>query len=178
MKEQRPECSCRQEEEPQNGGSLLTEEQTPCGKGILPNGIQDLDIVIYDLLKDLELQLLGSEPEIHGITPKQTILLRKVRQVSRATASQIGEMMGITSGPVTTLTHGLVEKQLLERTVDVDDRRVVWFALTERGEALIREVIAHRQANVQAFLGALPTHSRDDFYRLYGDVRNALKALR
>ena len=178
MREQKTDCSRRQEEEQQSADALLTEERVPCGKEILPNGIQDLDIVIYDLLKDLELQLLGSEPELHGITPKQTILLRKVRQVSRATASQIGEMMGITSGPVTTLTHGLVEKQLLARAVDEDDRRVVWFTLTERGEALIREVIAHRQANVQAFLGALPAHSRDDFYRLYSDVRNALKLLR
>jgi DNA-binding MarR family transcriptional regulator len=134
-----------------------------------------LDVIIYDLVRDIQLKVFSPLPEFPDVTATQTILLRKLS--GPVTASQIGEMMGITSGPVTTLTHGLVRKGYLRRDFDQRDRRVVWYSLSDSGLTLIRRIADRRQATLHAFLSALPDHTKDDFSRLYTDVHRALRTL-
>lgn len=51
--------------------------------------------------------------------------------------------MGVTSGPVTSLTKRLITKGLVSRHRDANDGRVVWFSLTEEGVRLAEELDNH-----------------------------------
>lgn len=55
------------------------------------------------------------------------------------THTQIGCALNMKKGGVTTLVDGLVEKNMVKRCNDPDDRRKVWIRLTKEGTA-------HRQA--------------------------------
>lgn len=82
-------------------------------------------------------QLLGQETRRLGITIPQAHLLRQLRRREACTAAMVGEILGITSGPVTSITRRLERRGLIHRRRDRTDRRVVWFSLTEAGNALL-----------------------------------------
>ncbi|OFW76884.1 MAG: hypothetical protein A2201_13820 [Alicyclobacillus sp. RIFOXYA1_FULL_53_8] len=93
------------------------------------------------------------EPDI---TVPQAFLLNNLRRRGPSTASAIGEILRVTSGPVTSLTKRLIAKGLVSRHRDENDGRVVWFSLTEEGVRLAEELDRHslkRWALVMDLLG-------------------------
>ena len=107
--------------------------------------LNELAVRVNDLLPLLATKLIHfvkdfPEPDI---TVAQAFLLNHLRRRGPSTASGIGEMMGVTSGPVTSLTKRLIARGLLHRYRDEVDGRVVWFALTEEGERLADELDKH-----------------------------------
>lgn len=87
-------------------------------------------------------QILGQETRRLGITIPQAHLLRQLRRRGELTAAMVGDLMGITSGPVTSITSRLEAHGLIRRRRDANDRRVVWFSLAPAGDALLDRFIA------------------------------------
>lgn len=93
------------------------------------------------------------EPDI---TVPQAFLLNNLWRHGPSTASAIGEILRVTSGPVTSLTKRLIARGLVSRHRDENDGRVVWFSLTEEGVRLAEELNQHsltRWAQVMGLLG-------------------------
>jgi DNA-binding MarR family transcriptional regulator len=109
--------------------------------------VDELAAEVNDLLPTMAAKLLHFVQDIPGVdlTPVQGFLLRHIQVHGSCTASAIGSMMGITSGPVTSLTQRLIGKGLLQRSKDPEDGRVHWFSLTQAGHNLAQKVAAHRQ---------------------------------
>lgn len=107
----------------------------------------ELAAEVNDLLPTMAAKLLDFIREVPGseITLAQGFLLRHLQVHGPCTASNIGLMLGITSGSVTSLTKRLMTKGLLQRTKDPEDGRVHWFSLTRAGEAAAQQVALHRQ---------------------------------
>lgn len=105
-----------------------------------------------------------------GLTVPQAYLLRQLRKLGPWTAAQVGEALGITSGPVTSLTKRLIREGLLSRDGDPHDRRVAWFSCTPRGVALLdamspmvwqgffQEIGTERAAEIFEMMRALTRH--------------------
>lgn len=87
-------------------------------------------------------QLLGQETRRLGITIPQAHLMRQLRRRKECTAATVGDVLGITSGPVTSITRRLEQHGLIRRRRDPVDRRVVWFSLTSEGDATLDRFIA------------------------------------
>lgn len=83
------------------------------------------------------------QKEFH-LTPVQFFILHHLLQHERMTVSRLGELLGLTSGATTIAINRLEESQLIERTRDMNDRRVVWLQLTEQGEELIQSSLQKR----------------------------------
>lgn len=101
--------------------------------------------IFDEMLADVShvlVQLLGQETRRLGITIPQAHLMRQLRRRGECTAATVGEVLGITSGPVTSITRRLEQHGLIRRRRDADDRRVVWFSLTAEGDALLDRFIA------------------------------------
>ncbi|MCL6598667.1 MAG: MarR family transcriptional regulator [Alicyclobacillus macrosporangiidus] len=80
---------------------------------------------------------------VPDVTLTQAFLLHHLRHHGPCTASMIADLLGITSGPVTSVTKRLIQRGLLHRRPDEKDGRVVWFSLTEAGEALADTLSKH-----------------------------------
>ncbi|SFU34373.1 MarR family winged helix-turn-helix transcriptional regulator [Alicyclobacillus macrosporangiidus] len=80
---------------------------------------------------------------VPDVTLPQAFLLHHLRHHGPCTASTIADLLGVTSGPVTSLTKRLIQRGLLHRRPDEKDGRVVWFSLTEAGEALADTLSRH-----------------------------------
>ncbi len=94
---------------------------------------------LFPVLMQNLLQHVTRETHKLGLTVAQFYFLRQLRRAGPWTAAQVGEALGITSGPVSGLTKRLIAQGLVARRADEDDRRVAWFSITERGEALLTE---------------------------------------
>ncbi|MBX5436093.1 MAG: MarR family transcriptional regulator [Alicyclobacillaceae bacterium] len=112
-----------------------------------------LDRVVPDLLRDM-VQFLTDLPGAPVVTVPQAYLLRHL-QSRPLTASQIAELLCISSGPVTSLTRRLIQRGYVERRQDQADRRVVWFHLTDKGRQAIEALVGARRAKWEALLRQL-----------------------
>ncbi len=78
-----------------------------------------------------------------GITLSQAALLVALAAGPEMTAAEVSRALGITSGPVTSLTARLLARRLIRRRPDPSDLRSVLFGITGAG----REILAaYRQA--------------------------------
>ncbi|GGI99019.1 hypothetical protein GCM10010885_05630 [Alicyclobacillus cellulosilyticus] len=103
---------------------------------------------VSDLLPLLAVKLLRFVRDLpgRGMSVAQAFLLHNLRRHGPCTATEIGEMMGITSGPVTNLTKRLIARGWVERYPDARDRRVMWFRLTPAGERVAEALRQRSQA--------------------------------
>ncbi|QQE81023.1 MarR family winged helix-turn-helix transcriptional regulator [Alicyclobacillus sp. SO9] len=107
----------------------------------------ELAAQLDDILPTVASRLLHFIRVVPGteITRVQEFLLRHLHAQGPCTASTIGSMLGITSGPVTSLTKRLIEKGLIARYNDTEDGRIHWFRLTPSGVELVQQVASYRR---------------------------------
>ncbi|QHW31398.1 MarR family transcriptional regulator [Paenibacillus rhizovicinus] len=85
---------------------------------------------------------------IHGLTRSDIRILYCIMECEKTgnrkpRISDISKKLLVTTPTVTQLIKKLIEEELIERTVDPDDRRSVGIELTEKGKAVAKEADAH-----------------------------------
>jgi DNA-binding MarR family transcriptional regulator len=68
----------------------------------------------------------------------------------------------------------LIERQLLERVENADDRREFRLRMTRKGRALYEELIPRLLRREQEILACLSVRERDEFARLLGKIEDSL----
>lgn len=72
----------------------------------------------------------------------------------------LAEALGVDPSTATRLCDRLVDKRLISRRRQVEDRREVKLDLTDRGRALVTEVTERRRAEIERIVGAVPASER------------------
>ncbi len=107
-------------------------------------------------------QLRGTAVEQFGITVEQFHILRHVRK-GAASVSELAEVKQISPSAISQAVDLLVEKGLLARAQDQNDRRRVRLTLTEHGAELLGSIFQQNRAWMMEKLAAL---SADDLVTL------------
>jgi DNA-binding MarR family transcriptional regulator len=68
---------------------------------------------------------------------------------------ELAEELGITAPAATRAVDALVERRLVSRSEDPEDRRVRRIAITDAGRRLVGELASRRAAGLEAFAGRL-----------------------
>ena len=76
----------------------------------------------------------------YDLTPIDVRLLMICRQMDECTATQLARMLPVDAGRISRVVNTLVEKGLLRRRRQRDDRRVVMLRLTDEGAAVVAEI--------------------------------------
>ena len=76
----------------------------------------------------------------HDLTPLDVRLLTICRRMDECTATQLARMLPVDAGRISRVVNALVEKGLLRRRRQREDRRVVMLRLTPEGEEVIDDV--------------------------------------
>ncbi|QGQ97477.1 MarR family transcriptional regulator [Paenibacillus psychroresistens] len=84
-----------------------------------------------------EIQQMNEPDNLAG---GQFYLLHNLSQKGTINASEVANMIGITSGAVTGMTDKLVSMGLITRERSETDRRVVLFSITDRGNETIKRI--------------------------------------
>lgn len=70
------------------------------------------------------------------ITNDQHYTLRYIHKAGTCTSTELAEVFEVKKSAITAIVNRLTEKELIRRTRDKDDRRVIYLTLTEKGAEL------------------------------------------
>ncbi len=89
-------------------------------------------------------------------TLSETRLIYELAHHERATASHLGQEMGLDLGYLSRLLASLEERKLIRRRTSETDRRQVLLSLTSKGQKAFAQVNAASRADIEAMLKLLP----------------------
>jgi len=84
-------------------------------------------------------QLSSNRIRQHGLTHAQFDVIATLGNTEGMSCKTLSEKTLITKGTLTGVLDRLLEKQLIARTVDANDRRSLFVTLTAEGDALFRQ---------------------------------------
>lgn len=95
-----------------------------------------------------------------GVTVAEWAFMRVLYDAEAMAPSALAEKMGMTKGAISKLAERLVEKGLLARTDNPDDKRAHNLSLTEVGRTKVPALAALADANDAEYFGVLMTEER------------------
>jgi DNA-binding MarR family transcriptional regulator len=101
-----------------------------------------------------------------GITPAQFGVLRRLEPGEEVSLSELAERLGCTNANVTRLVENMVRLELLERSSNPQDRRVVLVRLSSKGLAVREEASEAYARAVERVVSVLPEEERSVLVRL------------
>ncbi|SFK21705.1 MarR family winged helix-turn-helix transcriptional regulator [Brevibacillus centrosporus] len=97
----------------------------------------------------------------HGLNPTEFGVLEVLFHKGPQPLQQIGEKILISSGNITYVVDKLEKKQLLIRKPCLEDRRVIYAELTEKGNQLLADIFpSHKTAIERAVSGLTPKEQK------------------
>jgi DNA-binding MarR family transcriptional regulator len=95
-----------------------------------------------------------------GLTPSAISILLNTARNAPIKMSELAESEGINPTMLSRVVGGLVEKGLLERTADAEDRRAAWVSITSKGRRVTQRMKSERTEAVNAAMDELSTEER------------------
>jgi DNA-binding MarR family transcriptional regulator len=105
-----------------------------------------------------------------GINAMQARILVRLFEEGPQKASAIADKLQITAGAITGIADKLIDLQYLERERDVEDRRVVYLVLTEKGQQLVERLKVRRAAIMEMMFTGLSPDDVRELTRLFNQV--------
>lgn len=95
--------------------------------------INDTLVNLFNEIWELEKEAIITE-EFKDITNNDMHIIEAIGLSGESTMSAVAKKLKITAGSLTTAVNALVRKSYVKRERSEEDRRVVYIALTEKGE--------------------------------------------
>jgi len=108
----------------------------------------------------------------------QVMLLLLIAEKGSVSAGEIARDMYVTQGVITRMADRLLDKGLIERKRDPEDRRVVKLTLTPRGKAMAARVERKRIEDLKAVLRGIPHAEREMLIAILRKIGENLEAER
>lgn len=110
--------------------------------------------------------------EREGVTVAEWVLLRALYDAGRISPSRLADELTMTKGAISKLADRLLEKSLIERRANPDDKRAHTLVLNHEGRALVPRLAALADQNDEEFFGALTS---DECRRLSKALQKIVK---
>lgn len=131
--------------------------------------INDTLVNLFNEIWELEKEAIITE-EFKDITNNDMHIIEAIGLSGENTMSSVAKKLKITAGSLTTAVNALVRKAYVKRERSEEDRRVVYIALTEKGEkAFYHHEQFHRQMN-NAVIEKLDDEEIDALVKMLKDI--------
>ena len=131
--------------------------------------INDTLVNLFNEIWELEKEAIITE-EFKDITNNDMHIIEAIGLSGENTMSSVAKKLKITAGSLTTAVNALVRKAYVKRERSEEDRRVVYIALTEKGEkAFYHHEQFHRQMT-NAVIEKLDDEEIDALVKMLKDI--------
>lgn len=113
-----------------------------------------------------------------GISSSQAIILEQLASRGQLRASDLAEVLNITSGAVTSLCDKLIKCGYAKRSRTEEDRRVVYLDITEKGRDMLDSVRKKRREITELFYSALSIEDIKHLTRIHREVLRNITELK
>ena len=108
------------------------------------------------------------------LTNDQHYTLRYINKVGSCTSSELAEVFDVKKSAITAIITRMWEKGLIQRTRDENDRRLVYLALTEKGNELFQKTEERIQALVESIITKFDQDEIVQFLKTYDKLNEIL----
>ncbi len=129
--------------------------------------------MLYELMKNYELCEETSVAQ-YGVTASQGYTLLALPQDSQMTMNELSENMGLANSTMTRMIDHLVNKRLVHRRNDDEDRRIVRVGLTTKGQEVRQALEKDKQELMQFVLAEIREDERPVVLRAIETVTQLL----
>lgn len=131
------------------------------------------------LLQEIMFLQMGSL-RTKGITIPKFFLMKFLYYHGRRKTSEISELLGISLPAVSEILNSMENENLIIRTHDENDRRIVAIELSQEGKALVNSLEKHNQGLIEEALNSMPVENFEiavDFLgKLTGILHNSVES--
>lgn len=110
---------------------------------------------LFSLAHAYESRMAQDARNVIGLALADCSVLMVLRQFAPLNSARLARIMDINPGTISLYVQRLVEKGLVAKEQDTDDRRNWWLTLTEPGQVVAGEVVASAAAYTRDFISAL-----------------------
>ncbi len=121
--------------------------------------------VSFQVTKKAEALIKGQIGDV--LTNDQHYILRYVYQKSVCTSSELADVFDVNKSAITAMINRMVERQLIERTRDENDRRVVYLTVTTEGKQLFEKTEEKIHSLVESIVNQFDTDEIRHFIQTY-----------
>ncbi len=105
------------------------------------------------------------------------LLMHLKRRNDPVLPSELSEAMSVSTARVTRLLNALEERGLIQRSMDLSDRRKIVVKLTEAGERYLKEVYKRTHRRASAVIDALGAEETETFIRIAEKIVDISRSL-
>jgi len=120
--------------------------------------------------------LMGSRACFEGVNLPQCHVLLALEEAGSENLGDLAETLRLDKSTVSRTTDGLVERGLVHRTSDPDDRRFVVLDLTDAGKSQVELIQRTADDNVRRIFALIPEDRRNDVLECFGLLVEAVTA--
>jgi DNA-binding MarR family transcriptional regulator len=140
--------------------------------------VDQLLVQMQSTLETLLMRIKQEAQQINGpenLAGGQYFLLFNLGQKGTINASEVANMIGITSGAVTGMTDKLVSMGLILRERSEMDRRVVLFTITEKGRETIKRIRDQRFSRITELFRQISNSELETTISVFNKITDLLE---
>ncbi|XWN53576.1 MarR family transcriptional regulator [Anoxybacillus flavithermus] len=115
--------------------------------------------------------------ELDDITHDQYYVLRYIYKRGVCTSTELADVFAVNKSAITAMTNRLVEKGMIARGKDEDDRRIIALSLTEKGEQWLVETERKVYELVETIMTKLSHEEIEQFIQTYEKLAMILQEM-
>ena len=105
------------------------------------------------------------------------LLMHLKRQSDLVLPSELSEVMSVSTARIARLLNTLEDRGLIQRSMDLSDRRKIVVKLTEAGERYLKEVYKRTHRRASAVIDALGAEETETFIRIAEKIVDISRSL-
>lgn len=108
------------------------------------------------------------------LTTDQHYVLRYINKVQSCTATELAEVFDVNKSAITAIINRMWAKELIQRTRDMKDRRVVYLTLTKQGAELFHKTEERIEILVESLINKFDFEEIQRFIETYEKLNRVL----
>lgn len=121
---------------------------------------EELSLRFFNALKIFK-KRVSVQDELYNLTIGQLEILHFIKSKKQVPMKDVADFLGITPPSATSLINNLVLSDLLERSFDENDRRIILLSLTKRGNEIFEKAQKERLRIFECMLSNLSEEEKD-----------------
>jgi len=115
--------------------------------------------------------------ELDDVTHDQYYVLRYIYKRGMCTSTELADVFAVNKSVITAMTNRLVEKGMIARGKDEDDRRIIALSLTERGKEWLVETERKVYELVETMMTKFSHEEIEQFIQTYEKLAMILQEM-
>lgn len=111
-------------------------------------------------LSNLVSQSFANRLEKHGVSVPQWVVLRCLYDAENTSLNELAASVGVDNGALSRMVERLLQKELVVREADPDNRRTVRLRLSDAGQRLVPVLAREADENDATFFGVIGDEER------------------